>query len=145
MDFNSSQDANSLITLNPVTAVPYLVLVWLYASHKIWVGSVRARWKEVFYHLGLKPITEEIHVDSVIHNLGGLPLHLFNELHKGLLELGRHRWGLMAPCYCAVLPNMRSLLVEGLSVAHKQICNHLKPQQDKGQFIGVISFLAYGS
>lgn len=70
MDFNSSQDANSLIPLNPVIAVLYLVLIWLYASHKIWVGSVSTKWKEVVgdrkTYMGLKPITEEIHVDSAI-------------------------------------------------------------------------------
>lgn len=72
-----------------MTAVPFLVLVWLYAPHKIWVGSVSTKYKEV---LGDKNLygsganqrqQEEIHVDSVMHNLGGLPLHLFNELHEG--------------------------------------------------------------
>lgn len=63
MDFSSSQDANSLITLNPVTAVPYLVLVWLYASHKIWVGSVSTKWTEVLYHSVIKTV----HVSETNH------------------------------------------------------------------------------
>lgn len=40
-DLNLSKDIVKLLTtINSVTAVSYLVLVWLYASHKIWVGSV---------------------------------------------------------------------------------------------------------
>jgi len=48
---------------------------------------ISTKWKEV---VGDRK-TYQSHVHSVMHNLGGLPLHLFNELHEGLLELGRHR------------------------------------------------------
>lgn len=79
-------------------AAPYLVLVWLYAPHKIWVGSVSTKGEGSTWLMNNlhgsgtnQRQQEEIHVDSVMHSLGGLPLHLFNELHEGKLELGRHR------------------------------------------------------